>query len=436
MKGRLAGIAALAAGFAIAGCNDSTDPATGPDYARGRGGLVCDFQAMKTDATTFFTLNSTRLAAAQGSIAFMKSNFGSSGNAAVTSAGFDVLSAIADEHREPAGSAGAKPLQGSALANDVIGCMTTVSPLPTATTDFALAYDSSGTTAYRGALSRFGAFEVRGGPNDANTTAILSVNTKSGIQAPGNDFTTWLPASNPRLLFYAMPIGNGFLVADAKVGAVGYRWLTFPEQHTFTGFATTGVCVNATDRDRLQEVGTTTKMLALASIDGLGLSCAAGPAVLADAGTTGIWSRALHLAAKAFLPEEAYAGKLGGGTGGLLGGLSDIGVVDVGAVKLTVARIKDATTTTDFTVTVTVKTAGGLALPGEHVKVTVAGNNGSFTLTGAQDVVTNSSGQAVFTLRLDKPGGYTLTATDDYGATDNVGSVPATAVSGMFHIKQ
>ena len=444
---KYAGAAVL---LAAGACSDGADT-TAPDFApAATTGLACSFSDMQKDADKYFSANGSIRTDAGALIASMRSQFGPRGNAATTALGFDLLALVADQHRainatdgtQPAGT----PADGSRLANDVIGCMTTIDPRPTAPIDFARPYqDTDDVTQYRGALSKLGAFEVRGGANAAgDLVAMVSANRKASIVPPAAGFDAWLPAANPRLLFYASPISNSFIIGDAAVGTVGYRWLTVPDVHVFAAnvFATAGVCVNATDRDRLQEVngtGTsaTAKVLALTTLtmSQLGLDCSSS-AVLGSATQSGLFRRAMDFATKMILPTPAYAGKLGGGTGGLLGGLSDIGVSDVGLAGLTMSFVQDSRTTKPVTLTVTMKTAGGNVMPGETVAITVSGNSGSFTPINVSGP-TDKDGKASFSFILDKPGGYTVSASSDYGndATDGT-PLPATVISNLFHIKQ
>ena len=444
---RTAGAAVLLAAVA---CSDGADT-TAPDFApASTTGLTCSFSDMQKDANAYFAASGTLGDDADALISSMRSQFGPRGNATTTGLGFDLLAVIADQHRainatdgtQPAGT----PADGSRLANDVIACMTTISPRPTAPIDFAGSYlDADNVTQYRGALSKLGAFEVRGGTNAAgDLVAMVSANRKAAIAPPAAGFDAWLPATNPRLLFHDSPIGNSFIVGDAAVGTVGYRWLTVPEVHVFAAnvFAHAGVCVNATDRDRLQEVtgsgsSATVKVLALTtlSMSSLGLDCTTS-AVLGNATRPGLFGRLVHFAASIVTPTPAYAAKSGGGTGGLLGGLSDIGVSDVGLARLAITFVQDSRTTKPVTLSVTMKTAGGNPMPGETVVITVAGNSGSFTPIDVSGV-TDKDGKASFSFILDKPGGYTVSAASDYGndATDGT-AVPATAISNLFHIKQ
>jgi hypothetical protein len=348
----------------------------------------------------------------------MKSQYGTSGSAAATSTGFDLLAKIESAHNGSSAPAGT-PADGSTLANDVIACMKTISPLPTAATDFSLA------------LGPTGAFAVRGGSTDGDGF-IQTLDKHGAIAAPtGGTFAGWL---GERLLFYGAPTAdNEFLTEQNKVGTTGYSWNTVPERHAFNGLGRVAMCVNKDDKDRVQEISTGVQRV-LEDVTFTDLITCLPAAPVVGMAPTSIFGRILQVARNVFLPAEAYASQEGGGTGGLLGGLSDLGVVTVGSVSLTFSKIPDGVSTQPLSeFTVTAKTPSGSTVAGVDVIITVIGNNGSFKVTGDTTARTDFNGVAHFgTVQIDKPGGYTVQATssyDDYGAQ-------GAATSKMFHIKQ
>ena len=407
---RLAGVSVV---LAAAACSDTSDTGTGPNFAPAPPpvGLVCDFNAMKSSAGAYLGKPN----AADALITTMKKQYGLASMASATDTGFDILALVATAHRT--GTAVGTAVAGSKLTNDVIGCMT-LTPAVTAPIDFS------------GSLGPSGAYEVRGGSADANAANVLTKDSKAVIAPPAGGFVGFV---DTRVLFYSTPKTNTFLT-ELKVGTTGHSWNTIPERHDFNGTGTVAMCVAATDRDRIQEVDADgAKVLPLTPITDfstLGLVC---PTTV-GAAPTGLFGRLAHLVKSAVMPTPAYAAAFGGGTGGLLGGLSDFGVVDVATVNLAIDSVMDSRTTETIPSFRVVATAGqGSLLPGVQVTIAVAGNQGSWMLGGTKTVTTDTLGVAVFdNLNLDKAGGYLFSATSSY-----TGFQTATVkLSNMFWIKQ
>jgi hypothetical protein len=193
------------------------------------------------------------------------------------------------------------------------------------------------------------------------------------------------------------------------------------------------VCVASTDRDRLEKkddqgigiltVQDFTPLVTLGVLD-----CTTQ---LASAPPSGLLPRLAAMALSFVTPQAAYAAALGGGTGGTLNGLSDIGVLDAGRVNLTMSFINDATVTTALgDITVIAKGNGGTVLPNVSVQLLISGNNGSYTpITTSR--VTDVNGLATFSgIIIDKAGGYTLEASSSFTGYD-----PSASFSNLFHIK-
>ena len=417
MNGRTIAVAlAMVMGVGVLGCSDRSELATDPGFARGGGSTFsCDFNKMKNHVNDYFAVaDRSRV---QDLITLMKSQYGTAGSAAATSSGFDLLTRIAGAHDGTGLAPAGTPADGSTLANDVIACMKTISPLPTAATDFSLAL---GTT---------GAFEVRGGSTDGDLV-IQTRDAHGAIGAPtGGSFADW--TGSDRLLFYGVPTpDNGFLT-EPKVGVTGYSWNTIPVRHSFNGLARVAMCVSQNDQDRVQEISGGVQRV-LEEVDFADLVTCTTTTGMAP---TTVFGRVLQVARNVFLPGEAYAAAFGGGTGGLLGGLSDLGVVTVRSVSLTISRIADGVSTDPLPAfTVTATAPSGSTVAGVDVKLTVIGNSGSFHVTPDPTTArTDFNGIAHFTnVTIDKPGGYTIQATSSY---DDYGSQGA-ATSKWFHVKQ
>ena len=207
-------IAAVAATIGAGACADA-GTTTGPQLAStALSAPTCDFVAMKASFSAYYTFGQG--GPTEALIARMKAEYTAGSYATATNTGFDVLAKIAAAHTAGAAVADGTPAEGSAFANEVIACMTTLSPAVTGAIDFT------------GALGPDGAFDVRGGATDPNTV-VLSKNKQAAIAPPAGGFAGWV---DTRVLFYSAPLANSFLV-EKPVGAVGYKWMTVPERHTF-----------------------------------------------------------------------------------------------------------------------------------------------------------------------------------------------------------
>ncbi|MGE5091840.1 MAG: hypothetical protein ACM3OH_06675 [Bacillota bacterium] len=403
------GVAAL-----LVGCSESSDVATGPRYGTSAPTTSsCNITQTKADARAYFP-NSVQTTV-QALIKTLGDQFTAGNTAGATNTGFDIMTYIANAHRN--GTAVGTAQDGSNLTNDLLGCMA-VGVIPPTPIDFT------------GALGSLGGYEVRGGSADG-TGPVGALGKKSALQAPA--LVSWSTWVGGRVLFYGAPISNAF-VTEAPVGTRGYNWSTIPVRHTLNGSGLVGVCVAATNRDRLQKkdevgIGILTVQDILPLVTAGVLDCTTP---LASAAPRGLLPRLAGLALSFVTPQAAYAAALGGGTGGTLNGLSDIGVLDAGQVNLTMSFISDATTTTALApFTVTAKGNGGTVLPDVTIHLLVSGNSGSFTPI-SPTAVTDANGVATFTgVLLDKAGGYTLEATSDF-----TGYTQSAVFSNLFHIKQ
>jgi hypothetical protein len=405
---------AVAALLGAVGCSDSTDVATGPRYRAGAPTTSsCNITTTKADARAYFP-NGVQTTA-QAMIKTLGDQFAAGNTTGATSTGFDIMKLVADAHRN--GTAAGTALDGSNLTNDLIGCMDVGAV--TLPIDFTAA------------LGAQGGYEVRGGSADA-VTPVGALGKKSALQAPAATAASWKTWVDGRVLFYGAPISNSF-VTEQPVGTRGYNWSTVPVRHTLIGDGLVAVCVAATDRDRLEKkdevgIGILTVQDFTPLITAGVLDCSTS---LASAPATGLLPRLAALALRVVTPEPLYAAKSGGGTGGTLNGLSDIGVLDAGRVNLTMSFINDATVTTALgDITVTAKGNGGTVLPNVTVQLLISGNNGSYTpITTSR--VTDVNGVATFSgIIIDKAGGYTLEASSSFSGYD-----PSASFSNLFHIK-
>jgi hypothetical protein len=127
---------------------------------------------------------------------------------------------------------------------------------------------------------------------------------------------------------------------------------------------------------------------------------------------------------------------VGSGSGGKK--LSPFGAVDAGSVHLSLTCAEGCATPANGTVGLLspgpkVRATGdqGSPLPGVQITMAVAGNSGSFKVCGPTVVNTDENGIADFTgIAIDKPGGYTLTASSAY-----VGFAVAQVTSSLFNLQ-
>ena len=123
----------------------------------------------------------------------------------------------------------------------------------------------------------------------------------------------------------------------------------------------------------------------------------------------------------------------GRGVGGLPSGFSKFGAVDGGSVQLTF-DVQPASTTVEEDVTFTVKAtgSGGTAISGQAITITIIVNQGSLVRPITATGTTDDDGIVDFSMRINKPGGYSLRATTaNFSASSTV-----EAISEMFHITQ
>jgi hypothetical protein len=413
------GVAAL-----LVGCSESSDVATGPRYASNAPTTSsCNITQTKADARAYFPNGSTVMNTVQALIKTMGDQFTAGNTAGATNTGFDIMTYIASEHRaKAAANVDLLAQYGSNLTNDLIRCMA-VGVIPPMPIDFT------------GALGPQGGYEVRGGSADG-TTPVGALGKKSALQKP--DTTSWNAWVGGRVLFYGAPISNTpSFVKETPVTTLGYNWSTIPVRHTLFGDGLFGVCVSSSnhDRDRIetfhldgtQPVHGVLLLQSTLPLEQAGVLDCSTPLTVA---ARGIMPRLAEFAFNFIQPAPAYAAALGGGTGGTLNGLSDIGVVDAGQVNLTVSTPADQVSTLPIVDTVTALGRGGSPLPGVMITLLISGNSGSYTPI-TDSTATDVNGRAIFTKVIDKPGGYTLEATGAFQ-----GYPLASAFSNLFHIKQ
>jgi hypothetical protein len=397
MKNRiLAGL--TVAGVAIlASCGQDLTTSTAVPTAASLARVVtptCSFSTANNDARTYFASNKDTVFTLLSAM----STAYKGGAAAATPAGWAVLSRLADA----VGTTAAKgtPAQGNTFANDVLLCMSVAT--------YTYPLDLSA------ALGTNGLFAVRDASGNA---AAVSRGTPLYGAEPSSG--PWPVASST--LFYGSPDTNPLFDNETPAGVV-FDLKSLPSGLTFTPMLRVGVCSISDPNARIlhDHAGSSPVILspdaALSFCPTASNSTRSGNSLFAAAaGRLAAW----------LAPQPANAAttmfKLGGGGTGLVAGLSDIGPVSFTSVLTFTVKPKNTSVSKNPqfapTVTVTDSTAKGHPIANVLITLSVTSNNGSFNISG-DTATTNASGVATFpNLRIDKAGGYTMTATSEVGGS-------------------
>lgn len=399
------GLAALGTA-ALAGCADQASTApTGVQASIA--GATCDFQGLKKSVIDYFA-GGTDQNTGQNILTAMTAATGS----ARDDQGFNLLAwtaTVTDAGRQTSSAA-----TGSALVNGTLACMSSAVTSPDLPADFAPA------------LSDGGAFAVRGGTSDpAGPVLARGTSVSWGVEPPPS-FTWSQITGGQRSLIYGNPLGT-FATTEELTGT-GYHWGRVPAG-SFSPAALVGYCVTGSDRLLIQHHQ---------AADGVLLQSAVPSFCTTTVGAAdNDWSlkSLARRTAELFVGKPLYASAaFATGPGGLAGGFSDFGAVDGEHVNLTFSTQPADAKTTGIVPAfeVTARADGGTPFAGVPVTIAIAGNNGSWTLTGTATRVTNDQGIATFDdINVNKAGGYTLQATSQIGAFS-----ASSTISTMFHITQ
>ena len=396
LKTRLAAVIAVTGAAILVSCSqDQQSSRLLPTQARFSAAPTCSFPAIFGAASAYFVqdpvypLYNTFEAA-----------YNTGGAIGATSAGFDLLARLGDGADPVKGT----PAQGSAFANAVLSCMSVAGY--NAVIDFAPALGPSGL------------FAVRDG---SSSTPVVSRLVVAGVPSFGAEPSSGNWPITGKVLFYGVKLPVATLAKETAAGDV-FELTTLPSGLTFNPAIRTGVCDVSDPNAQIlhQHTGNPAVILPPAGVPSF---CAA----------TQIGARepmsSFALAARQLVdwlaPQPAYASRLAmpafGGGGGLVSGLSEIGPVSFTSTVAWVVRPRDTKRSANpqFAPTVTVRnvTTNGNPISGSLMTITVALNNGSYTITG-NTAVTNDAGIATFpNLKIDKPGGYTATVVSAVGGS-------------------
>ena len=394
MKNRVLAGLTLAGVAILASCGQdltqSTAVPAAPSFARVTT-PTCSYSTAANDARSYFASNKDVVFDLLSTMS--KAGTGASAN----SAGWAVLGRLADA----AGTAAVvgTPAQGNTFANDVLLCMA----VPT----YSYPLDLTA------ALGANGLFAVR---DASNAAAAISRGTPVYGAEPSTG--NWPVAGST--LFYGSPSTNPLFDNETPAGVV-FDLKSLPGGLTFSPMIRVGVCDISDPNARIlhDHAG-----------DGVILS---PDAALSFCPVTFNAPQSLFAAAAGRLatwlaPQPANAAatmfRVGGGGTGLVGGLSDIGPVSFTSVVTFTVKPKNTSISKnpEFvpTVTVTAITAKGHPIANVLITLSVASNNGSFNISG-NTAYTDATGTATFPgLKIDKAGGYTMTASSEVGGTASV----------------
>jgi hypothetical protein len=424
MRKLCSGAVLVALVSAAVGCSgDRTLAPAGPGVEAVTVAPSCDFKTIKSLVISDFA--SQQQTTVQNILKQMQAAYGTSNKAAATPFGFKIMNELAKGVK--AGTLVGTPQVSSDLTAGLIGCMqVTVS-------------DQAG-LGFAPAFQRFGAFEVRGllGASGTELAVFSRDGAYSALSGPpavgGSDFFGWLGGT---ALIYGWPRSESEFRTEDPLGRA-YNWFSVragTNRPTANGLVAICATDLASGRFRVQHGPAITLLQDPSVIDGWSSlpACETVQPTLASATNRPlIWlADALRSGAGLLAPEPLHAATLAArtGGGGSTGSFSPFGGVDAGAVKLV-----DTTGAAAFfnsprdgkigalSPAVVIKAVGdgGTPLPGVSVTIAVSGNSGSFKVCSSSrgpaqlTQVTDSAGHAAFDIAIDKPGGYTLSASTSF----------------------
>jgi hypothetical protein len=268
------------------------------------------------------------------------------------------------------------------------------------------------------ALGTSGLFAVR---DESSSSPVVSRLVVNGAPSFGAEPSTGNWPITGKVLFYGEKLSVASLAKETPAGDV-FELTTLPSGLTFNPAIRTGVCELDDPNAQIlhKHAGDPAVILAPA---GLPSFC---PAQSGARQTTSSFALAARRVVDWLAPQPAHASSMampafGGGGGGLVSGLSEIGPVSFTSTVQWVVKPGNTKRSANqqFVPTVTVKnvSTNGNPISGSLMTIAVAGNHGSWTITG-NTATTNDAGIATFpNLKIDKPGGYTVTVVSAVGGS-------------------
>lgn len=440
---RFSGVAALIAlvSLAAACSSDRAAAPTSPSMQAATAASKCDFKQIKSLVISDF--GSSQQSTVLDILRQMQTAYGTNNAAAATPFGFQIMNELAK------GVSGATLVGTAQTSSDLtaglVGCMDVI----------ASDHDNLG---FAKAFQTYGAFEVRA--LRSSTQPELAVFSRDGgfsaLSGPplanGSDFASWLGGT---ALIYGWPRSESEFRTEGVVGPA-YDWFSIRVNTSTVPTPDGIVALCATDlangRFRVQH-GSAISLLRdpalIAGWSSLPVCESVQPVVAAASARPLRWlADAVDAGRRLLSPEMLHATMAAArtGGGGSTGSFSPFGGVDAGSVRLVDAKgaagffgaPRDGRTgPLSPAVVIEAVGQGGTALPGVSITVTVSGNSGSFDVCSSDrgqpvlTVTTGADGKAAFDIAIDKPGGYTLTATSGYS-----GYTTTSVLSPLFNLKQ
>ena len=346
-----------------------------------------------------------------------------SAQAANVSPAFQLIRSIATLRDGSASWTAAQAGLGATITTNLIWCSDVALTAPVSEISVAN---------FTSALGSQGLFAVRGGSGDTEAAAIAR-DGRSGIGAVAP--TTFASHLGGQALVYGREI-----TVDGLAPNAGRRYdisLVRSSKASLTGLTARTLCAEFDVANRIEhKSGSQNTILPEQTAV---LSCPPDPV----AASSGLLERVKDF----LLPQAAYARRGTGSKTGGAGGYSPHWLVDPGAVTLTFTlQPKNGTVNTANPVAVRAvgnnvdPTKPGVAWEGVDVRLDAYNNNGSWVCSSGNIASTNAQGIASFPdFKLNKPGGYSLTATTlastDGDGTQN-GNYAGTSSSNRFNLKQ
>ncbi len=439
----LSGVATLITLISLASAcsSDRAAAPTSPSMQAATAASKCDFKQIKSLVISDF--GSTQQSTVLAILKQMQTAYGTSNSTAATPFGFQILNELANGVKAAALIGSAQT--SSDLTAGLVACMDVI----------ASDHDNLG---FAKAFQTYGAFEVRALPSSTQPEpAVFSRDGAfSALSGPplatGSDFASWLGGT---ALIYGWPRSESEFRTEGIVGPA-YDWFSIRVNTSTVPTPDGIVALCATDlasgRFRVQH-GSAISLLRdpglIAGWSSLPPCESVQPVVAAAAARPLRWlADAVDAGRRMLSPEILHASMAAArtGGGGSTGSFSPFGGVDAGSVRLVDAKgaagffgaPRDGRTGA-LSPAVVIKAVGqgGTALPGVSITILVSGNSGSFNVCKSDGgpavltVTTGADGTAAFDIAIDKPGGYTLTATSGYS-----GYTATSVLSPLFNLKQ
>ena len=396
---------ALSGALVLAGCvqDRASEPLLPTEVSLAASPAACSWSDMGKAAKAYFSSTKDPVYAL---LTAYQAAYRTANPATISAAAFDVLARIGVATDAKLVKTAAEA-QGSILANLVIAC--NEAPAAWTSVDFSKALKADGLFAVRPATSSTGVFSRHvGGP-------LYGAEPMPGAGS-------WPMAGTTLFFGYTLSTTEFDEFTLETDVSTTFELNTYPLAQTFTKDIRAGVCNSTSASARIfHQHG-----LADVILQSTGTPSFCAVQHDESVGFASVARRVVDL----FLPQPLHAAMFTHGASGGLKSLSPIGAVTFDASQVALnfdvqpknAAVSDTESQFEPPVTVSAKTAlildgtgavvgGGTPLGDVLVTLVVVGNQGSFKVVG-DTATTNNLGIATFSnFYIDKPGGYTITAT-------------------------